>query len=55
MDAGRWTAVLYVDNVTDKRALLNNINQMAVNVADWNRVAVNQPRTVGVDLSVKFK
>ncbi len=55
VDAGRWSAVVYIDNIADKRALLNNINQMASNVADWNRVAVNQPRTAGIDLSMKFK
>jgi hypothetical protein len=38
----------------DKRALLNNITQDATNVADWNRIAVNQPRTAGIDLNFKF-
>ncbi len=51
----RWSAVLFVNNVADKRALLNNITQDAVNLADYNRVAVSQPRTTGIDLNYKFK
>jgi iron complex outermembrane receptor protein len=51
----RWSAVLFVNNVTDKRALLNNITQDAVNLATFNRVAVSQPRTAGIDLNYKFK
>ena len=51
----RWSAVLFVNNVTDKRALLNNITQDAVNLPYFNRVAVSQPRTTGIDLNYKFK
>ncbi len=51
----RWSAVLFVNNVADKRALLNNITQDAENLADFNRVAVSQPRTAGIDLNYKFK
>ena len=55
VDAGRWSAVLFVNNVADKRALLNNVTQDATNVADWNRIVVSQPRTAGIDLNVRFK
>ncbi len=51
----RWSAVLFINNVTDKRALLNNITQDAVNLPTFNRVAVSQPRTTGIDLNYKFK
>jgi iron complex outermembrane recepter protein len=51
----RWSAVLFVNNVADKRALLNNITQDAVNLSTFNRVAVSQPRTTGIDLNYKFK
>jgi outer membrane receptor protein involved in Fe transport len=53
-EGNRWTAVLFVNNVADKRALLNNITQDAINLPTFNRVAVSQPRTVGVDLSYRF-
>ena len=44
-----------MNNVADKRALLNNITQDAVNLPTFNRVAVSQPRTTGIDLNYKFK
>ena len=55
VDLGRWSAVLFVDNVADKRVLLNNVTQDASNVADWNRIAVSQPRTAGIDFNVRFR
>jgi iron complex outermembrane recepter protein len=55
VDGGRWSAVLFINNVADKRALLNNITQDANNLGDLNRVAVSQPRTTGIDLNYKFK
>ncbi len=54
-DGGSWSAVLFINNVADKRALLNNITQDANNLGDLNRVAVSQPRTTGIDLNYKFK
>jgi outer membrane receptor for monomeric catechols len=54
LDAGHWSAILFVNNVADKRALLNNITQAAVNLPTFNRVAVSQPRTTGIDLSYRF-
>jgi iron complex outermembrane recepter protein len=54
VDGGRWSAVLFVNNVADKRALLNNIVQDAVNLPTFNRVAVSQPRTAGIDFNYKF-
>jgi len=55
VDGGRWSAVMFGDNVADKRALLNNVTQDASNVADWNRIAVSQPRTAGIDFNYRFK
>jgi hypothetical protein len=55
IDTRRWSAVLFVDNVADKRVPLNTVTQDATNVADWNRLAVNQPRTAGIDLNLRFR
>jgi iron complex outermembrane receptor protein len=55
VDGGRWSAILFINNVADKRALLNNITQDANNLGDYNRIAVSQPRTAGIDLNYKFK
>ncbi len=54
LDGGRWSAILFVNNVADKRALINNITQDAVNLPTYNRVAVSQPRTAGIDLNYRF-
>jgi outer membrane receptor protein involved in Fe transport len=54
VEADAWSATLFVDNVTNKRALLSDITQAAENLPDFNRIAVNQPLTVGVDLNYRF-
>ena len=54
LDGGRWSAIVFLNNVTDKRALLSDVTQAAVNLSTFNRVAVSQPRTVGVDLNYRF-
>jgi hypothetical protein len=54
VEAGRWSAVLFVNNVADKRALLNDVTQAAENIPTFNRIAVSQPRTTGIDLSYRF-
>jgi iron complex outermembrane recepter protein len=54
IEGDRWSAVLFLNNIADKRALLNNITQDAVNLATYNRVAVSQPREVGLDFNYRF-
>ncbi len=54
IEAKNWSAVVFVNNVADKRALLNNITQAAENLATFNRIAVSQPRTAGIDLNYRF-
>lgn len=54
VEGRHWSAVLFVNNVADKRALLSDITQDAVNLPDYNRVAVSQPRTSGIDLNYRF-
>ncbi|MDE2304240.1 MAG: TonB-dependent receptor [Gammaproteobacteria bacterium] len=54
VEADRWSATLFIDNLTNKRALLSNTGALSANISILNRVATNQPRTIGADLSVKF-
>ena len=50
----RWSATLFIDNLTDKRAALNNAGSLTLNVPGLDRVVTNRPRTFGVDLSTRF-
>jgi iron complex outermembrane recepter protein len=54
VEAGRWSAVLFADNLTNKMALLGDTGALSANISILNRVATNQPRTIGFDLNFKF-
>jgi outer membrane receptor protein involved in Fe transport len=54
VEKDQWTALLFVDNVTNKVALLGDNGALSANVNIFNRVATNQPRTIGVDLNFKY-
>jgi outer membrane receptor protein involved in Fe transport len=49
-----WSAALFVNNLTNKHAYLENIAQLTLPNAAYNRAATNQPRTIGVDMSYHF-
>jgi outer membrane receptor protein involved in Fe transport len=49
-----WTASLFVNNVANKVALLTNSPAINVNVGTFNRTAVSQPLTIGIDLSYRM-
>jgi iron complex outermembrane recepter protein len=50
----RWSANLFVNNVTNRLALLTNASAINVNVSTFNRTAMEQPLTFGLDLSFHF-
>jgi len=52
-DAG-WSATLFANNLFNKRASLENTVQLTLANANFNRVATNQPLTIGVDASYHF-
>ena len=54
VEGNRWSAYLFVDNLGNTKALLGNTTALSANISILNRVAVNQPRTIGVDLSYHF-
>ncbi len=54
VEAGRWSAFLFADNLTNKMALLSDTGALSANISILNRVATNQPRTIGADLNFKF-
>ncbi len=49
-----WAAFLFIDNLTNKHALLNAINSQVLNIPTLTRDSTNQPRTIGVDLTYGF-
>ena len=54
VETGRWSAFLFADNLANKKALLSDTGALSANISILNRVATNQPRTIGADLSFKF-
>ena len=54
VEAKNWSAVLFVNNVANNRAVLNNVTQAAVNLPDYNRQVISQPLTAGIDLNYRF-
>ena len=49
-----WSAFLFIDNITNKHALLNAINSQVLNIPTMTRDTTNQPRTIGLDLTYAF-
>jgi outer membrane receptor protein involved in Fe transport len=49
-----WGASLFANNVFNKQAFLENMTQLTLTNASFNRVITNQPLTVGVDLTYAF-
>ncbi len=49
-----WSLALFANNLTNKHAYLEDVAQLGLPNASYNRVATNQPETIGVDLNVKF-
>ena len=47
-----WSVALFANNLTNRRAYLENAAQLGLPNASYNRVVTNQPRTIGLDLSV---
>ncbi len=54
LNGDRWTAALFVDNLTDKEVLLDPQPQIDLQMAAVTRYTVNRPRTVGLDISYRF-
>jgi outer membrane receptor protein involved in Fe transport len=51
---GAWTATFFVDNLTNKEALLDPQPQIDLQTNAFVRYLVNRPRTGGIDLTYKF-
>lgn len=52
--ADKWTAALFIDNLTNREVLLDPQPQIALQTAASTRYTVNRPLTAGVDLTYRF-
>jgi iron complex outermembrane recepter protein len=50
----KWSATLFVNNVTDKHVQLESMFTENEPQPDFTRIETNQPLTAGVDLSYRF-
>jgi iron complex outermembrane recepter protein len=50
----KWAATLFAKNVFNERALLTDTTCLTINPATFNRIAVSQPLTMGLDLTYRF-
>ena len=49
-----WSATLFVNNLTNKEALLDPQPQIDLQMNAYVRYLVNRPRTTGLDVTYKF-
>jgi len=54
LESPHWSAFVFIDNLTNKMALLSDTGALSANISILNRIATNQPRTIGADLSYRF-
>ena len=54
LEGVRWSTEIYVDNLTDRHYPVEYINLLSFTGPPYNRIATNQPRTVGVSANLKF-
>jgi len=54
VEGAHWSAVLFATNLFNVKALLTDAPAINVNAATFNRIAVSQPLTIGVDLNYRF-
>jgi iron complex outermembrane receptor protein len=51
----RWSAFLFANNLFNEKAYLAYQGQIGAYVPTFNRVTTNQPLTIGIDVSYKFR
>jgi len=54
VQAGNWSAMLFVDNLLNKAVLEDPQPQIDLALLSFQRYTVSQPLTAGIDLNYKF-
>jgi outer membrane receptor protein involved in Fe transport len=55
IEIGHLTTSLFIDNLTDKRAIIDDVFQYNINVPMYSRATINQPLTAGIEVSYHLK
>lgn len=53
-DIGGWEVAFFVKNLTDKAADFGDVPPLVVQLPGRPRIAINQPRTAGIEARIKF-
>jgi outer membrane receptor protein involved in Fe transport len=54
LTSDRLSAFLFCDNIANKMAILTNNVAQTVNIPSVNRWVTNQPRTIGIDVQIRY-
>jgi iron complex outermembrane recepter protein len=54
VEGERWSATLFAKNLFNQRAEFSDVPAINISVPQFNRIAVSQPLTIGVDLNYRF-
>ncbi|HET9389922.1 MAG TPA: TonB-dependent receptor [Steroidobacteraceae bacterium] len=54
VSSDRFSAFLFCDNVTNRMVILTNNVAQTVNIPSLNRWVTEQPRTIGIDLQMRY-
>lgn len=55
VEMGHLVTSLFVNNLTNKRAIIDNVFQYNINLPTYSRATINQPLTAGVEVAYRLK
>ena len=54
VEGDRWSAAVFGKNVFNRQAQFSNVPAINISVPQFNRIAVSQPLTIGIDVNYHF-
>jgi iron complex outermembrane recepter protein len=55
IEIGHLVTSLFVNNLTNKRAIIDDVFQYNINIPMYNRATINQPLTAGIEVAYRLK
>jgi outer membrane receptor protein involved in Fe transport len=55
VEMGHLVTSLFVNNLTNKRAIIDNVFQYNINLPTYSRATINQPLTAGIEVAYRLK